>query len=157
MLCIQGMAAVQVPAAQLLRSFKKTQLMLEGARGLSAACAMELHAVLVTAAHKQTTATMQTTLQEIQESTSTMRTLGALLVPRLGGESIERDLASAMAVQGESVAELAEELETALVPLVPAADVRLVFTRVASFVHLLQLRTSACGQWPNASVKSVST
>ena len=121
---------LQVPAAQMLRSLRKTQLMLEGAKGLSAACAMELHAVLVTAAHKQSTATMQTTLQELQESTSTMRTLGALLVPRLGGTSIERDLASAMAVQSESVAELAVELETALVPLVPAANVCLARLRI---------------------------
>jgi hypothetical protein len=113
-----------VAAAQLLKSSTKEALLVEAASGLAAACAMELRSKLLTAAHAQHAKTVQNTLQEIHESSSTMRTVGALLVPRLVRSSIERDLAKAMVIQGENVSDLVLELETALLPLMAGQNVR---------------------------------
>jgi hypothetical protein len=90
---------------------------------------MELRAHLLTAARAQHAKTMQSTLQEIHESSSTMRTMGALLVPRLERSSIERDLAKAMLVQGESLSDLVFELESALLPLTAGQNVRALARR----------------------------
>jgi signal transduction histidine kinase len=86
------------------------------ADNLTSVCAMELRAVLLAATHSQRAQSMQTTLHELRQSTTTMRTMAELLTPRVEPESIEGDIASTMLTQGKHVQLLAREMESALQP-----------------------------------------
>ena len=100
------------------------RLLLLTAGVLSGACAMELRSVLIAAAQAAQRADMTAALEEIRDSTATMRTLGHLLRPRLPGESVESSVADAMLTQSAHVAALARELEEALQPLSADPTVR---------------------------------
>jgi hypothetical protein len=115
---------VQRSACACLAGARDEATMLTAARGLSNVCAMELRAVLLAATAAQRAARVQSALEDLRESTSTMRTVGAMLAPRLPPRSVERDLAGVMATQGSAASELAQELEAVLKPAVVGAAVR---------------------------------
>lgn len=93
--------------------------MLLTATALSAACAMELRAVLATAAHSARDDALRHTLSEMQQSSSAMRTFGAMLVPRLTTGHLNRDMAEAMVVQGGHISHLVGRLTRKLQPSMP--------------------------------------
>eukprot|EP00892_Ulva_mutabilis_P011921 jgi/Ulvmu1/9100/UM005_0195.1 len=109
------------------------RLLLLTAGVLSGACAMELRSVLLTAAQVTQRANMSAALEEIRDSTATMRTLGHMLRPRLGdAAAVESSITDAMLTQSAHVAALARELEEALQPLSVDNTVRTAGTRITA-------------------------
>ena len=106
---------VQVGAGDVTGSEEERGMLLTAA-ALSAACAMELRAVLATAADSARDSYMQETLSEMQQSSSVMRTFGAMLVPRLTSGELDRDMAEAMIVQGGHINTLVGKLKSKLQP-----------------------------------------
>ena len=116
-------------AVDVLDSTEDEALLVQAASGLSAACAMELRAMLLLAQDEQRTRSMRSALIDLRESTITMRTAGALLTPRLAPASVEQDLADVMLSQGGNVSLLTRELEAALAPHAASPLVRIPFQR----------------------------
>ena len=133
---------MQRAAAEALNGSEDESLLLQAASGLSAACAMELRAMLLLAQDQQRTQSMRSALNDIRESTITMRTAGALLTPRLAPASVEQDLADVMLTQGGNVSLLSRELEAALAP--PAAS------------SLVRPGTGTCWSWSRCAVTLLS-
>ena len=114
---------VQQAASEALEAADDEVTLFEAAAGLSAVCAMELRAVLLAAKNAQQTRSIRSTLNDIRESAITMRTMGALLLPRLPAASVEKDLADGMLAQSGAVATLTHALEAALPPTPHAPSV----------------------------------
>lgn len=93
------------------------RLLLLCAGALSGACSMELRSVLLVAAQAAQRGDVAAALEEIRDSTATIRTLGHLLRPRLDGGTVEASVTDAMLTQSANVSALARELEAALLPL----------------------------------------
>lgn len=108
---------MQAPAKEALAASDSMRLLLLTAGVLSGACSMELRSVLLAAAQAAQRADVAAALEEIRDSSATLRTLGHLLRPRLDGGSVEASVADAMATQSANVSALARELEAALQPL----------------------------------------
>lgn len=115
---------LQRTACDCVANARDEGTLLTAAHGLSNVSAMELRAVLLAATQAQRARRMQSTLDDLRQSTSAMRTMGKLLTPRLQARSVERDIAGVMLTQGAAVAELAQELESALEPVTSEASVR---------------------------------
>jgi hypothetical protein len=107
---------LQQAASECLSDSQAEAALLIAAEGLSAVCAMELRAMLLAATQAQRALQMQSAITDIRQSTSTIRTMGKLLAPRLRSSSVESDLAHVMLVQGSNVSDLAQALEAALKP-----------------------------------------
>lgn len=107
---------VQWGASDVLTDDADEEQVVLMAQALSAGCAMELRAVIAAAASRGRTRHMRETLTEMQQSTRTFRTMGALLLPRLEPGRASRDMAEAMMVQGNHVGDLVTALQTALHP-----------------------------------------
>lgn len=83
---------------------------------LALACAMDLRAALERAGHTVRQRQMQGLVREVRKPLTTLRTLGAMLAPRLQPGEPERDLSDGIVAQGERLGELVNQLQTALSP-----------------------------------------
>ncbi|GAB4821547.1 hypothetical protein N2152v2_008593 [Parachlorella kessleri] len=108
------------------------QLLKQGASVLALACAMDLRATLERAGNISKQRHVRGLVQEARKPLSTLRTLGAMLAPRLQHGDPDRDMAEGIMAQGDRLAELVSQLQTALhPPPVPTIAPRLPLDGIA--------------------------
>jgi hypothetical protein len=116
-----GASPLQPPAASLFGG-ADLGLVRQSGRALALACAMDLRAALERAGHAVRHRQVAGLMREARKPLSTLRTLGAMLRPRLGEGEPEADMANGILAQGERLGELVNQLQAALVPPPAAAE-----------------------------------
>lgn len=117
----EGDAAPLQPPAAALFSAGDLGVIRRSGRALSLACAMDLRASLERAGHAVRQRQVQGLVLEARKPLSTLRTLGAMLRPRLEEGEPERDMTDGIVAQGARLGELVNQLQAALAPP-PAAQ-----------------------------------
>lgn len=84
------------------------------------ACALDLRAALERAGHAVRQKQVQGIVRQVRKPLSTLRTLGAMLAPRLQEGEPERDMTDSILAQGQRIGDLVGQLQALLAPTVPA-------------------------------------
>ena len=103
------------PACHIFGSIELSILQ-QGASALALSCALDLRSALERASNTLRQMQMHGLVQEAKKPLKTIRTLGAMLAPRLNEGEPERDMAEALIAQGESLARVVNQLQAALHP-----------------------------------------
>jgi len=95
---------------------EELRILQQGADVLSLICTIDLRSSLERASHAYRSLKVAGLIGEAKKPLTTLRTLGAMLAPRLEQGEPERDMAEALLAQGESLARVVGQLQAALHP-----------------------------------------
>ena len=104
------------PSACTIFQPDDVNLLKQAASALALACTMDLRSSLEAAGNRIQGDVVQGIVSEVKKPLGTIRTLGAMLAPRLKEGEPERDISEAIMVQGERLGQLVRQLQSALSP-----------------------------------------
>jgi hypothetical protein len=111
-------ASLQPPACAVFQPSDMTLVKQAGA-ALGLACTMDLRSSIESAGHQLQNRMVQGIVSEVRKPLGTLRTLSAMLTPRLREGEPEKDLGEGILAQGQKLGELVMQLQQALAPPIP--------------------------------------
>jgi hypothetical protein len=98
-------------------------LIKQNGTALGLACALDLRAALERAGHAVRRRQVQGLVREARKPLSTLRTLGAMLAPRLQEGEPERDMTESIMAQGQRLGDIVSQLQAFLAPSMPTVRI----------------------------------
>ncbi|KAL4527784.1 hypothetical protein Ndes2526B_g08548 [Nannochloris sp. 'desiccata'] len=98
-------------------------LIKQNGTALGLACALDLRAALERAGHAVRRRQVQGLVRQARKPLSTLRTLGAMLAPRLQEGEPERDMTESIMAQGQTLGEIVSQLQAFLAPSMPTVRI----------------------------------
>lgn len=111
-----GAGTLPPPSAGSMFGPQDVQLIKQSAAVLALACAMDLRSVLERSGNAVRQRQLRGLVRQAKQPLSTLRTLGAMLAPRLLHGEPDRDMAEGILAQGDRLQELVSQLQSALHP-----------------------------------------
>ena len=111
------------PPACAMFSPADVALIKQTGTALALSCALDLRAGLERAGHAVRRRQVQGLVRQARKPLNTLRTLGAMLVPRLQVGEPERDLTESIVAQGQRLGEIVGQLQAFLAPSMPAVRI----------------------------------
>ena len=98
-------------------------LIKQNGTALGLACALDLRAALERAGHAVRRRQVQGLVRQARKPLSTLRTLGAMLAPRLQEGEPERDMTDSIMAQGQRLGDIVSQLQAFLAPSMPTVRI----------------------------------
>ena len=98
-------------------------LIKQNGTALGLACALDLRAALERAGHAVRRRQVQGLVRQARKPLSTLRTLGAMLAPRLQEGEPERDMTESIMAQGQRLGDIVSQLQAFLAPSMPTVRI----------------------------------
>jgi len=111
------------PPACAVFSPAEMALIKQNGTALGLACALDLRAALERAGHSVRHRQVQGLVRQARKPLSTLRTLGAMLAPRLQEGEPERDMTDSIMAQGQRLGDIVSQLQAFLAPSMPTVRI----------------------------------
>ena len=120
---LRNVAGALHPPASAVFSPADMALIKQTGTSLGLACALDLRAALERAGHAVRRRQVQGLVQQARKPLRTLRTLGAMLAPRLQEGEPERDMAESISAQGQRLGDIVSQLQVFLSPAMPVVSI----------------------------------